>query len=134
MGESAAETVKEIEETRGRLESNLRELEDRLPAPAVLTKRLAGLAAGGGVGGTLFWFVVKRARKRSRKKKAKVEDTQVHAVVNVVPETWAEKVSTALDDGRWKPYAAVAGGTWLVFRLLELRQLGKVRRALVTRA
>ena len=50
MGKSSAETVREIEDTRDRLESEIRELEGRLPQPAVWGKRLIGVAAGGGLG------------------------------------------------------------------------------------
>ena len=131
MGESAAETVKEIEDTRGRLETEFKELEQRLPAPALWTKRLVGMAVGGGLGGTVFWFLVRRARKNKRAKKA---EAQVQAVVNVLPERWAEAVSDAVETGEWKNWALAAGGLWLVFRLAELRQLRKVNNALLSRA
>src|SRR3546814_11037016 len=49
MGQTTAETVKEIEATRSRLDSEFRGLEARLPAPAVWVKRLVGLAVGGGL-------------------------------------------------------------------------------------
>src|SRR5205807_9310145 len=68
MGTSSAETVREIEETRDRIEAEVRELEGRLPKPAAWTKRLVGVAVGGGVGGTLFWVGVRRVRKRRAKK------------------------------------------------------------------
>ncbi len=45
MGKSTAETVKELEATRARLDAQLKELQKRLPAPAQLVKRLAGGAA-----------------------------------------------------------------------------------------
>jgi hypothetical protein len=62
MGQTTAETVKEIEATRSRLDSEFRELEARLPAPAVWAKRLVGLAVGGGVVTTLLIATVKRMR------------------------------------------------------------------------
>ena len=65
MGEDAAATVTEIEETRDRLEDQLTELQDRLPAPAVWTKRLMGIAAAGGATTTMVMFVVRRRRKKS---------------------------------------------------------------------
>jgi hypothetical protein len=51
MGEAAARKVTEIEETRQRLEADLRELEDRMPAPLRSGKALAGtlVATLGGV-------------------------------------------------------------------------------------
>ena len=131
MGENAAQTVKEIEDTRDRLESEFRELEQRLPAPAVWTKRLVGVAVGGGVTGTAFWFAVRRLRSRKKKKKVKEEAQRMEAVIKVIPDRWAEAVSEALEDERWKTYAAVAGGAWLLLRLAELRQLRRMNRALI---
>jgi len=128
MGESATETVREIEQTRDRLEDEFRELEQRLPSPAVWTKRLVGVAVGGGIGGSAFWFAARKLRKR---RKQKAEQKQVQAVVNVLPERWAESVSAALEDGRWKGWAAAAGGAFLLFRLAELRQLRRMNRALI---
>ena len=46
MGETAAHKVTEIEETRRRIETDLRELEARVPAPFRSTKSLAGLVLG----------------------------------------------------------------------------------------
>jgi hypothetical protein len=130
MGESAAQTVREIEETRGRLETDIRELEDRLPSPAVWTKRLIGLAVGGGVGGALFWFTVRRARKRRKVAKA-AEAARMQAVVQVLPEEWAEKVADFFEDDRWKGWAAAGVGAWALFRLAELRQLRRMNRSLL---
>ncbi len=129
MGESATQTVREIEDTRDRLETEFRELEQRMPAPAVWTKRLIGVAVGGGVTGTAFWFVVRRLR--GRKKKKKEEAQRIEAVIKVIPDRWAEAVSEALEDERWKTYAAIAGGAWLLLRLAELRQLRRMNRALI---
>jgi hypothetical protein len=129
MGEGSAQTVREIEETRDRLETEFRELEDRLPRPAVWTKRVVGVAVGGGLGGTAFWFVARRLRGRRKAKQAGAEPIQ--AVINVVPERWAESVSGALEDGRWQGWLMVGGAAWLLFRLAELRQLRRMNRALV---
>jgi len=51
MGEAAARKVTEIEETRQRLETDLQELEDRMPAPLRSGKALVGTLVGtlGGV-------------------------------------------------------------------------------------
>jgi hypothetical protein len=131
MGESAAQTVKEIEETRERLDAELRELETRLPKPAVWTKRLVGMVVGGGVGATAFLFAVHRLRKR---KKEKAPDTQVQAVINVLPEGLAERISDALEDGRVRQWAAAAAGVWVLLRLAELRQLRRMNRLAFVRA
>jgi hypothetical protein len=60
MGEAAARKVTEIEETRRRLETDLRELEDRMPAPLRSGKALVGTLVGT-VGGAI---VLKRLLSR----------------------------------------------------------------------
>lgn len=129
MGASAAETVREIEETRTRLDTEIRELEHRLPGPARWAKRVVGIAVGGGLGGAAFWFAARRLRRK--KTEHKLQERPVQAVVNVLPERWAEAVSDRLEDERWKQWAAMIGGAWLLFRLAELRQLRRLNRALV---
>jgi hypothetical protein len=128
MGQTTAETVREIEQTRGRLETEIRELESRLPSPARWTKRLIGIAVGGGTSGAIFWFVVRRIRGKA---KAKKEARRAETVVQVLPERWAEALSENLEDGQWRQWAAIAGGAWLLIRLVELRQLRKMNRAIV---
>lgn len=46
MGQATDRKVSEIEETRRRLEADLRELEDRLPAPLRSAKALVGIVLG----------------------------------------------------------------------------------------
>ncbi len=46
MGQAAARKVTEIDETRHRLVQDLRELEDRLPAPLRSGKSLVGVLLG----------------------------------------------------------------------------------------
>jgi hypothetical protein len=129
MGASAAETVTEIEQTRDRLEDDLRELEDRMPRPAVWGKRAVGVAVGGGVAGTVVMFAVRRTRKkRAAKKFAK---QPVGQVINVLPDQWAKKVTKTLEDGTWRNWAAGVGGAWLILKLAELRQLRRLNHALV---
>ena len=128
MGTNAAETVREIEETRDRIEAEVRELEGRLPKPAVWAKRLVGVAVGGGVGGTLFWVGVRRIRKR---RKTKEQQAPVNAVIQVLPEGVSERVSAAIENGQVKTWALGIGAAWLVVRLAEIRQLRKMNRALI---
>jgi hypothetical protein len=64
MGETAAETMKEIDATRDRLDGNLRQLEGRMPAVAKVAKRAAGALAGMGFLGLATRFVL---RRRGRK-------------------------------------------------------------------
>ncbi len=133
MGESSAATVKEIEDIRDRLETNFQELERRMPAPAIWGKRLAGIAIGGGVGALILRQVLKRTGKSTAKKakKAVTESAPTQAVIQVVPEEVAGKVSKAFEDGRWKQWAAAGAGIWLALRLIELRQLRKMNRSIV---
>jgi hypothetical protein len=58
MGQAADRKVTEIEEARHRLELDLRELEDRLPAPLRSVKSLVGLLLGSAV----MAFLVRRVR------------------------------------------------------------------------
>jgi hypothetical protein len=135
MGESSAATVREIEDVRERLTSNLEELERRMPAPAIWAKRAAGIAVGSGVSALLLRQAFKRVKKR-RTAKQKLGAAvgglaPAQAVIQVVPDDVAERIAEAFEDGRWKQWAAAGAGVWLVLRLLELRQLRKVNRALI---
>lgn len=129
MGETAAATVTEIEQTRDRIEESLTELQDRLPAPAVWAKRAVGVLAAGGAMTTMTLFVVRRRRKRKAVEQA--QTAPVTAVIQVLPDDWAERIREGLDDGRWKPWAAGAAGLYVAFRLAELRQLRRTNSALV---
>jgi hypothetical protein len=127
MGAATVETVKQIEETRERLGANIAELEERLPEPAKIAKRVGGIALGGGATGAAFWFVVRRVRGRARAHK-KAKRAEVQMVVNVLPDDLAKKFEKAIEDGRGKMLVAGAGGAWLLFRMMELRQLRRLRR------
>jgi hypothetical protein len=131
MGQSSASTVREIEDIRSRLDTNMRELERRLPQPGVRAKRLAGVAVAGGAAALVTVALVKRTRRRRKSARARLEGHPAQAVVQVVPAPVADRIADALEDGRWKQWAAVAGGVWLAVRLIELRQLRRVNRALV---
>ena len=76
MGEATDRKVTEIDETRRRLEADLKELEARLPAPFRSTKSLAGVI----VGGTALAAVLFR---RSRSKRADRHPT-TEVVIRVV--------------------------------------------------
>lgn len=123
MGQDAAETVREIEEIRGRLSTDIEELQERMPASAVWGKRAVGLLVGGGVAASAAMFLLRRRRAKRRRQ------APVQAVVNVLPEDIARRVADRLDDERVKQWAMVAGGAWLLFKLAELRQLRRMRRA-----
>ncbi|HZW52738.1 MAG TPA: hypothetical protein VFF00_01825 [Candidatus Elarobacter sp.] len=125
MGERSVETVREIEETREKLEGKLLALEERMPAltPA---KRVVGLAVGGGMGGTIFWFAVKRVRARKRKKEAV---QPVNAVINLVPDNLATKMEELMAGERAKQWALGFAGVWVLLKIAEIRQLRALRRA-----
>jgi transposase len=132
MGQGSAATVKEIEDIRSRLDTNMRELERRMPQPAVWAKRVAGLAVGGGTAALVTVAILKRVRGRRKRTAAeRLKGHPAQAVVQVVPAPVADRLAEAIEEGRWKQWAAVAGGVWLAVRLIELRQLRRVNRALV---
>lgn len=62
MGKAADRKVTEIEETRRRLEADLRDLEERIPAPLRSAKSLAGLALGGTAAATLAALLLRKLR------------------------------------------------------------------------
>jgi hypothetical protein len=129
MGESAAQSVREIEDVRDRLDGELRELEERLP-PARTVKRTAAIFFTGTTG-TVTWWMIRRARNRKKKKE---EARTMNAVVQIVPDRWAKQVAEALEEGSWQRPAAYAGGAYLIFKLAELRQLRRMNRMLASRA
>lgn len=76
MGEAADRKVAEIEETRARLEGDLRELEGRIPSPLRSAKSLLGLIVGSTA---VSLMVLERLRP-----KRKVPPTEV--IIRVVRE------------------------------------------------
>jgi Protein of unknown function (DUF3618) len=62
VGETAAETVREIEATRARLGVEIEELEGRLPAAARVARRAGAALAGIGVLGIATRFALRRRR------------------------------------------------------------------------
>ncbi|MGH2723773.1 MAG: hypothetical protein ACRDI0_05825 [Actinomycetota bacterium] len=63
MGKSAAETVREIEDIRDRIEGNFRELEQRMPRAGIWAKRALGLALTG-MGILVIRGIVRAVRSR----------------------------------------------------------------------
>jgi cell division protein FtsB len=62
MGETAAQTMKEIEATRARLGTEIEELEGKLPAAARLAKRAGAALAGIGAIGVATRFALRRRK------------------------------------------------------------------------
>jgi hypothetical protein len=137
VGNSTAATLTEIEQTRNRLERDVAELAERLPAPAIWLKRLAGVAVGGGVGGSLFWFVAHRIRNKSKKSKEakalkKAPAAVVEApVIQVLPPEWGERLGELLENGQWKGPAIAIGTVWVLLRWMELRRLKRLTKAML---
>jgi hypothetical protein len=138
VGNSTAATLTEIEQTRNRLERDVAELAERLPAPAIWLKRLAGVAVGGGVGGTLFWFVAHRIRNKSKKSKESKALKNAPAavvqapVVQVLPPEWGERLGELFQPGQWKGPAIAIGTVWVLLRWMELRRLKRLTKALLS--
>ena len=78
--------MKEIEETRDRLDGELRQLEGRLPAAARLAKRAAAALAGVGFLGLATRFALRRRGKKEG-------DRRVHEL-----EKRLAKLERQLDD------------------------------------
>jgi hypothetical protein len=82
MGEAADRKVNEIEATRNQLEVDLRELEERMPAPLRSVKGVVG-ALVGSAGGA---FVLRKLLSRRSEKRSKAE-----VIVRVVREDQVPK-------------------------------------------
>lgn len=74
MGETAAETLTEIEATRARLDGEIRVLEARLPAAARMAKAVTAALVGVGVLGAMTRFALRR--RRSRREGGRVRDIE----------------------------------------------------------
>lgn len=119
MGESSSETVREIEDVRGRLEGEIQALEERLPKPPA-AKNLIGAAAGAGLAALTLKAMLKKGRRR---KTSKIDEIKEQA------SDLPDQIRESLGDADWKPVAAAFGGLWVLFRLMEVRQLKRLNRA-----
>jgi hypothetical protein len=75
MGEAATRKVAEIEETRQRIEADLLDLEDRLPAPLRSGKALVGTLLG-----TLGGAILLRRILSKRSKKTNPQEVVIRVV------------------------------------------------------
>ena len=131
MGERAAETVEEIESLRHRLDGEVRELENRLPAPARWTKQLVGVAVGGGFGASVLWFGVRKVKARRSAAKSMASGSEpAQAILRLIPEDVADDLARRLarivDTGAWRPWAGGIAALWLATRMAELRALRRL--------
>ena len=96
MGEAADRKVKEIEQTRQKVQADLSELEARIPSPLRSVKTLAGTAVGSStVAGLTWWWVKKRRAKR------RGDDRRTEVVVRVVRDDVETSEGTA-GAHRWR--------------------------------
>lgn len=106
MGTRSTDTLNEIEQVRSRLDRNVAELERRLPPAAQLARRAAGIALGGGVGGSALWFAVRKLRPK--KSEPELEPEVRPVVVNLVPKGLV-------------PVAVGAVAVWAGIRFYEMK-------------
>ena len=93
MGEATARKVTEIEETRQKLETDIKELEDRIPAPLRSIKKIVGTLVGTAGGA----FVLKKVlAKRSQRKPA------AEVVVRVVRDDVRREPSSSERERTWR--------------------------------
>lgn len=71
MGESAAQTVREIEAIRDRIDEDLDALGETLPPPETLKKQAMLAAVGGVVAVFSLWYLSHRLRVRSEDRRVK---------------------------------------------------------------
>lgn len=86
MGETTAQTMSEIEATRARLDGELRELEQRLPATARVAKRAAGAVAGIGAIGVTSRFLLRRRKRRDRDSRVRELEKRLARVEHRIDE------------------------------------------------
>jgi hypothetical protein len=122
VGEGTTRAVKEIEETRERLQGDLEELAGRLPrlpqGGAAAGGKVLLPAAGAAAGGLVIWLIDRKMRKRRVAREAAAQ---------VVPDEWVD----AFRDGGWRGPATVAVGVWGLFRLAEIRSVRRLSKALL---
>jgi hypothetical protein len=80
VGQTTASTVREIDQTRQRLDSEFRELETYLPLGALWAKRIVGVLAGGGVGGWILWSLIRRRRKKNEGRRLRDIERRLRAL------------------------------------------------------
>jgi hypothetical protein len=125
MGQDAAATVKEIEDTRARLEGNLLELQQRLPGPAVWAKRTAAFAAAGGAGATTLAAIVKRRQSKRRAAELK----RVQALIDALPKEWTSGIAKSSSKGRGGKLATGVAVACLVLLGVAVAQIQRKRKA-----
>jgi hypothetical protein len=129
MGQGTAETVRELDEIRDRLESDMDELHTRLPAPEVWAKRLVGVLVGGGAAGSALIFLTRRARGKKRAAAA----APARPIIKAMPARFARAIGGTPTGARRRPWVPFLVAGSLVLLLAEVRELRKLREAVSRR-
>ena len=111
MGETAAETLSEIDIAKSRIEQDLDVLEERLPERDELAQRAKQLgiaAAGTGGGLVVLWILVRRWRR------LRAEDRQAQRQAELL----AAKLPSLLDGDRRAPAPAPSSSASSVMALV----------------
>jgi hypothetical protein len=95
MGEAADRKVSEIESTRRRIEDDLNELENRLPAPLRSARALGGAVVGSSAVAAVSGWFLKRRQARRRK-----EDRATEVVIRVVRDDGSPATADPADHER----------------------------------
>ncbi|HEX2266631.1 MAG TPA: hypothetical protein VHI97_00330 [Actinomycetota bacterium] len=134
MGQSADQTVRQIEEARERLGTEIQEFEDRLQ-DRLPTARRAVLPIAGAVVATGAALLVVRGVRQRAKAKAAAQRFPARIIGRVLPARAGKPKSKTSEDERWKLWvlAAGVGGVWTAVRLAELGQLRRLNRTLAVK-
>ena len=124
--------MRQIEDTRERLGTELQEFEERLQN-RLPTARRALLPVAGAVVATGAAVLVIRGVRRRSKARAAAQRFPARIIGRVLPARAGKPKSKTSEDERWKLWALAAGGVWTAVRLAELRQLRRLNRTLVVR-
>ncbi|MDP8955978.1 MAG: hypothetical protein M3N24_03345 [Actinomycetota bacterium] len=131
MGQGTDQTVRQIEDARERLGTELSEFEERLPN-RLPTGGRAVLPIAGAVAATGATVLVVRGVRGRARARAAARRLPARIIGRVLPGR-VGRSRTETPDDRWKLWAAAAGGVWLAVRLAQLQQLRRLNRTLVVR-
>ena len=126
--------MRQIEEARERLGTELQEFEDRLQDRLPTARRTVLPIAGAVVATGAAVLVIRGVRQRA-KAKAAAQRFPARIIGRVLSARAGKATSKTSEDDRWKLWALAAGigGVWTAVRLAELRQLRRLNRTLAVK-
>jgi hypothetical protein len=80
MGQTPTETVRQIEQTRRRLDSELEELETYLPPATSKIKRTAAIAAGAWAGAMLLMLILRKRRQHEVRRRLRAIEERLEVM------------------------------------------------------